>query len=312
MTNFNSEKSQLPSTVGATVGADELPSYQQLHMEQDLKQTFTQLILDHQEIQRLFSSVSATLANTPHVGAGHDLYIVWDCLWKRHDAAHRASQRNASKCAQILEDYTSVLVPLSKANMDVEKKAKVINIFMEDLPVYEESARNLSTEFRDLAKLVEIFPATLSSYLAGVQGVWERLWSGLGSIFQSVWSALSSLARTFQNLLSCIGRICVSAPCLGVTVRLSSTRNTSPQNYSVTHQVPVADGATVLTERLAGFEDAWHLVSLKCDNLLQSVKMAGKLSAIPKVSNAVLKNAEMIHLPLQECLSAYANGKAPL
>ena len=59
---------------------DEPPSYEELRAERTLKESFAKVVQDQQEIQQLFTSVSAKLETTPNIGAGHALCTEWDGL----------------------------------------------------------------------------------------------------------------------------------------------------------------------------------------------------------------------------------------
>lgn len=58
------------------------PRYEDLQAERDLKGSFAQLLKDHEEIQRLFKSVSAQLESTPQIGEDHALSREWEQLFK--------------------------------------------------------------------------------------------------------------------------------------------------------------------------------------------------------------------------------------
>lgn len=76
------EKSQPPLNEAATnpsIG-DELPTYEQLRAERNLKESFAKVVQDQQEIQKLFTSVAAKLETTPNIGVGHELCTEWNSL----------------------------------------------------------------------------------------------------------------------------------------------------------------------------------------------------------------------------------------
>ena len=60
----------------------QLPTYEELQAERDLKGSFAQLLKDHEEIQRLFKSVASQLETTPKIGQDHDLTREWNTLYK--------------------------------------------------------------------------------------------------------------------------------------------------------------------------------------------------------------------------------------
>jgi hypothetical protein len=85
------------------------PTYEELQAERDLKVSFAQLLKDHEEIQRLFKSVSAQLESTPKIGEDHDLTREWNQL---HKACYKTSlrymqvfetisHRNTESCTEI-------------------------------------------------------------------------------------------------------------------------------------------------------------------------------------------------------------------
>lgn len=78
----HNEKSQPPLNGAATTPSvgDELPSYEQLRAERNLKESFARVVQDQQEIQKLFTSVAAKLETTPNIGEGHALCTEWDGL----------------------------------------------------------------------------------------------------------------------------------------------------------------------------------------------------------------------------------------
>lgn len=68
----------------------QLPSYEDIQAERDLKESFAQLSRDHEEIQRLFKSVATQLETTPKIGDEHELSREWDGLFKvRSDIGSR-------------------------------------------------------------------------------------------------------------------------------------------------------------------------------------------------------------------------------
>ncbi|THG94362.1 hypothetical protein EW026_g7097 [Hermanssonia centrifuga] len=161
-----------------------LPSYEELQAERDLKQSFASLSRDHEDIQQLFKSVASKLETTPKIGEDNELCKEWDQLAKRHRKLYKDSQLNASQCANFLNNYETVLVPLSFGRMTLAEKRFMINKFLEDqvIPVHQEAARRTSERFQELAKQVEVFPVKVSSYLrqeADKGGFWYGLWSGV-------------------------------------------------------------------------------------------------------------------------------------
>ncbi|CAL1706140.1 unnamed protein product [Somion occarium] len=319
----SNEKSQPPGSESPS--SEQPPSYEQLRAERNLKETFAKIVNDQLEIQKLFISVASKLETTPNIGEGHALCDEWNELRKKHARLYRDSQLNASQCASFLGNYSSVLVPLSKSRMTIKEKTFMINKFIEAIPAHEEAARKVAMKFRELAKLVEIFPHKVSAVLraeADSQGFWSGFWSGIEELCMSIWNVLHGLlitiVNTFRSMLARIENIRVCAPLIGVHIELSSVgcepSATEPSARSTIGEA--RHDCRALATHLTGFEDAWHLVRLACDNLLQSMSMASAASvspqSIPEAFNANLKNIEAVHGPLVQCLLAYATGKAPL
>ena len=59
-----------------------LPTYEELQAERDLKESFAQLVTDHEDIQGLFKKVASQLEATPELGEDHELTNEWDRLFK--------------------------------------------------------------------------------------------------------------------------------------------------------------------------------------------------------------------------------------
>ncbi len=64
----------------SSTSSEKLPSYEELRAERNLKETFGKLVIDHEEIQKLFISVAAELEATPKIGEGHALCKEWNDL----------------------------------------------------------------------------------------------------------------------------------------------------------------------------------------------------------------------------------------
>ena len=104
----------------STSSSNQLPSYEDIQAERDLKESFAQLLKDHEEIQRLFKSVATQLDTTPKIGGEHELTTEWHHLAKvssasqllgaesrlnvqqKHKKLYRDSQLNSSQCASFL------------------------------------------------------------------------------------------------------------------------------------------------------------------------------------------------------------------
>ncbi|KAI0081984.1 hypothetical protein K474DRAFT_1586573 [Panus rudis PR-1116 ss-1] len=297
---------------------ERLPSYEDLRAEANLKHAFARLVHDQEEIQRLFLSVAAQLETTPNIGEGHHLCNEWDQLRKKHNKTYRESQLNASQCASFLNNYSTILVPLSKGRMTIEQKRMMINKFIEAIPAHEESARDVEAKFQELAKDVEVFPIKVSAYLkskADSESFWGSLWSGLGELCMSIWDALhklfSAIVQTFQDLLSNVRNIRVCAPFVNVTIEMSVNTSRLSQTARRGSLGQARRDCKEIVEHLTGFQDAWHLVRLACNNLLDGLVMARGVSTLPDAFNANLKNVEIMYTPLVQCLNAYSRGKSP-
>ncbi|KIP06999.1 hypothetical protein PHLGIDRAFT_35691 [Phlebiopsis gigantea 11061_1 CR5-6] len=297
-----------------------LPTYEELQAERDLKSQFAQLAKDHDEIQRLFKSVAGQLATTPKIGEDHELCAEWDALYKRHRKLYRDSQLNASQCASFLNNYGTVLVPLSRGQMSSEEKRIMISKFVETIPIHQEAAKRTSTRFHELGKQVEVFPMKVSSYLRqeADKGSWlTALWSGVEDLCMSIWTALnalfSAIIRLFNAMLSHVGAIRLSCgPFLRLEVQLAEPRSLPLEDAPRSTFREVKRDIKEIGDRLCGFEDAWHMIRLACSNLLENVEMASRVSGIPDAFSSQLKPAEVVYYPLVVCLRAYAAGKSPL
>ncbi|EKM54748.1 uncharacterized protein PHACADRAFT_258791 [Phanerochaete carnosa HHB-10118-sp] len=299
-----------------------LPSYDDVQREHDLRASFAHLTRDHEEIQKLFKSVAGQLESTPQIGEEHDLAQEWDALMKRHRKLYRDSQLNASQCASFLNNYATILIPLSEGVMTPDDKKFMINKFTEAVPVHQETARRISAQFHDLAKQVEVFPTKVSSFLRqeADKGNWLHfLWTGVEELCMTIWNGLQALLKAiinvFYNMLSRVGAIRFTCgPFVHVDVVLNESRNQT-QESSISKQT-IADAKADCKEignKLTGFEDAWHMVRLACRNLLDNVELAaGMTGTRGDVVDAYLKPAEIVYYPLVHCLRSYAAGKSPV
>lgn len=68
-----------PSLLASQPSA-ELPTYEEIRAERTLKDAFSKLVKDHEEIQTLFVSVAAELEATQKIGKDHDLCKEWNGL----------------------------------------------------------------------------------------------------------------------------------------------------------------------------------------------------------------------------------------
>ncbi|KAJ3491270.1 hypothetical protein NLI96_g859 [Meripilus lineatus] len=297
---------QIAST--SSTSSEKLPTYEELRAERTLKETFGKLVVDHEEIQKLFVSVAGELESTQKIGESHPLY------------------------------FSRVLVPLSRSKMTLQEKKFMINKFIEAIPVHQDAARKTASKFHELGKKVEVFPLKVSSYLreeADAGGFWWQLWTGVEDLCMSIWNALYGLLRamvnTFRHMLSYIdaihfycGNILIhectdpylnnpTGPFLHVELEMSEPSLLAPEPPSAKDTMRNAKiECKEIANKLNGFEDAWHLVRLGCDNLLQTVTLAREVSSIPIAYNAHLDTAQMVYGPLVQCLLAYSTGKSPL
>lgn len=78
MANNESDKSR-PGALTSQV-LEELPTYEEIRAERTLKDAFSKLVKDHDEIKKLFVSVAAELEATPKIGKDHELCEEWNGL----------------------------------------------------------------------------------------------------------------------------------------------------------------------------------------------------------------------------------------
>lgn len=71
---------QIAST--SSTSSEKLPTYEELRAERTLKETFGKLVVDHEEIQKLFVSVAGELESTQKIGESHPLCKEWNDLRK--------------------------------------------------------------------------------------------------------------------------------------------------------------------------------------------------------------------------------------
>lgn len=312
----NSEK----QSAGISLLSDGLPSYEELRAERALKDTFAKVVKDHEEIEKLFLSVAAQLETTPKIGEGHDLCKEWNQLRKKHRKLYRDSQLNASQCASFLRNFSDILVPLSKSKMTMREKTFMINKFLDAIPAHQDAARDVATRFQELGKEVEVFPVKVSCFLrseADSGGFWQSIWSGVEDLCMAIWSVLhrllSAIISLFQSVLGLVKGIRFSCgPFISVDIELQGSSTVPSRGSTRSSFRRAQDECDEIKEHLGGFEDAWHLVRLSCDNLLQNMTMANGLSSIPLACDAHIKAASGVYNPLIQCLSAYAAGKSPL
>jgi len=298
-----------------------LPSYDDVQREHDLKASFAHLTRDHEEIQKLFKNVAAQLESTPKMGEEHELAREWDSLLRRHRKLYRDSQLNASQCASFLNNYATILVPLSEGLMTPDDKKFMINKFTEAIPVHQETAKRISAQFHELAKQVEVFPTKISSFLRqeADKGNWLHfLWSGVEELCMTIWNGLqmllTAIIRVFYNMLSRVGAIRFSCgPFVSVDVVLTESQHEIQESRS-TSKSAIGEAKADCREignKLTGFEDAWHMVRLACGDLLNNVELAAGMTGTQDAVDAYLKPAEIVYYPLVHCLRSYAAGKSP-
>ncbi|KAI0688191.1 hypothetical protein BC835DRAFT_1373851 [Cytidiella melzeri] len=298
-----------------------LPAYEDLQAERDLKESFAQLLKDHEEIQRLFKSVAAQLESTPKIGEDHDLTREWNLLFKKHRKLYRDSQLNASQCASFLSNYGTVLVPLSEGPMNPQEKQLMINKFIETIPIHQEAARKTSTRFHELAKQVEVFPTKVSSFLrqeAEKGNFWESFWTGMETLCMSIWKALqqllNALISVFHKMLSQVASIRFSCgPFVHIDIQFATEARPFLESAETKSTIQSTKrDAKEISDTLVGFEDAWHMIRLASSNLLQNVELAKSVSSIPSAADGHLVAAGVVYQPLVQCLRAYSQGKSPL
>ncbi|KAI0339948.1 hypothetical protein BDW22DRAFT_1361006 [Trametopsis cervina] len=299
------------------------PRYEDLQAERDLKGSFAQLLKDHEEIQRLFKSVSAQLESTPQIGEDHALSREWEQLFKKHRKLYRDSQLNASQCASFLNNYGTVLVPLSEGPMNPDEKKLMINKFLETTPIHQEAARKTSARFHELAKQVEVFPTKVSSYLrqeAEKGGFWGSFWTGVEELCMSIWNVLQKLLiaiiSVFHKMLSQVASIRFTCgPFVRIDIELANDTQPLLERSDSKSNSTVKTGkreASDISEKLNGFEDAWHMIRLASNHLLQNIELANAVSSVPAAADAHLNAAAVVYQPLVHCLRAYSQGKSPL
>ncbi|TCD65343.1 hypothetical protein EIP91_002781 [Steccherinum ochraceum] len=306
----------------ASQPSESLPSYEEIRAERSLKDAFSKLVKDHDEIQRLFISVAAELEATEKIGKDHELCKEWNILRQKHRKLYRDSQLNASQCASFFNNFSTILVPLSRSRMTLPEKHLMIEKFLEAIPAHQESARKVANKFQELSKDVEIFPVKVSSYLrnqAEGSGLLAGIWSGVEELCLSIWNALygllTAIVNAFRDMLGCIAKIRFS--CVGVVGVEFELRSSASRVSSETHRrrpslAQAFRDCEDISENLNGFEDAWYCVRLACESLLSSVLMAKNVYSIPAAHDANMKSAASVYTPLVQCLLAYAAGKSPL
>jgi len=310
----------MPNEGSASSSQPQLPSYDDIQAERDLKESFVHLLKDHEEIQRLFKSVAAQLETTPKIGEDHDLCREWNQLFKKHRKLYRDSQLNSNQCASFLSNYGTVLVPLSQGPMSADEKKLMINKFVETIPIHQEAARKTAARFHELAKQVEVFPTKVSSYLrqeAEKGGFWESFWTGVEELCMSIWNALQKLLNAiisvFHKMLSQVASIRFSCgPFVRIDIELAA--DSEPLLEASTTKSTLGQAkrdCKEIGDRLTGFEDAWHTIRLACSNLVQNVDMAQAVSSVPSAADAHLHAAGVVYQPLVQCLRAYSQGKSP-
>ncbi|KAL6301258.1 hypothetical protein BKA93DRAFT_863430 [Sparassis latifolia] len=286
-----------------------------------LKESFSLIVHNQLDIQRLFRSVAGQLENTNQIGEDHPLCNEWNGLRQTHRKLYRDSQQNAAQCASFLNNYAVILIPLSRSSMSLREKRFMIEKFLEAIPAHLNSAKKITERFHELGKEVEGFQLKVASALrtkAESSGFFENLWTGLEELCMSIWQALRKLlvqiVDTFRAMLSHIQTVRFS--CVGIRIDIEMRRYTpltsyTPQPSSRTVARQVKEDCKEISDNLSVFEDAWHVVGLSCSELLFSVAMAKSLAPIPVACDRNLKSVEATYLPLVECLRAYSTGQPP-
>ncbi|GJE92787.1 hypothetical protein PsYK624_089440 [Phanerochaete sordida] len=300
------------------------PAYDETEREQSLQGSFVQLTRQHDEIRVLFMKVANELDASPKVGPEHDLAKKWSELSKKHKKLYRDSQQNASACASFLKHYADVLVPLSAGQATAEEQKALITNFMEGIPGHQQSARDISTEFGELAEEVERFPALIERerVLQAAEGSWlGKMKSGVQWLCSTIWNALQTLLKSiisaFRTVLSCVKHMRFSCGPFVMhiepsTIKATTTRSAASSKSTKALKEDIQAATHEIAEKLTGFEDAWHLTSLACADLLRYIERADLLSAMPGSFHAYIAAAEIqsVYYPMVQCMDGYARGKS--
>jgi len=286
----------------------------------ELRGSFATLVNDQVQIQQLFKSVAGQLETTPQIGENHPLAEEWNRLRQRHRKVYRDSQHNAGQCASFLNNYVEVVIPLAQSSMPMDDKKVMINKFLEAMTIHQESARRTADRFHELGKQVEMFQLKVASTLrcqAEPSGFFQSVWSGLEELCMTIWQALYKLLKaivdTFRSMLSRIRTIRFFC---GIRIDIefemySQLPAETPQITGRGTASQIKEDCKDISNRLTGFEEAWHTVRLSCSELLVNVAMANSMTSIPAAFDANIKSARGVYMPLVECLQAYAVGRSP-
>ncbi|KAI1795534.1 hypothetical protein LXA43DRAFT_990948 [Ganoderma leucocontextum] len=299
----------------------------------ELKQNFTTLRNDQQNIQELFKTVAAELEATPEIGDKHPLSKEWNALRQRHRKIYRESQQNAGLCAQFLKNFAEILVPLSQSeDLSVDQKKVMIGKFLETIPIHLNAAKDNAESFSDLSKDVELFPRKVASALrikAEPSGFFESIWTGIEGLCYTIWQTLNrlltKLVYTFKVALARLEKLRFT--CFGISVDVHFNRDESleqaPMLQNGEHELTaheqvageIQDSCDVLQHKLTAFESAWHIVRLACSRLSSDLALARSFTIcyppVPQAVDTNLRAAALVHTPLVDCLNAYAIGKSP-
>ncbi|OBZ71049.1 hypothetical protein A0H81_09291 [Grifola frondosa] len=197
-------------------------------------------------------------------------------------------------------------------DISVAQKKFAIGKFVEVIPVHSQTARDISDRFHELYMKVEVFPLKVASALrtrAEPSGIFESIWTGLKMsininkpfcdiaeinsiqsvhvLWQRSGSYLYKLSPLSKNMLQRLETIRFS--CAGLlSVDFSFTRPYCRMVPEIHEMSPRATTAAIkeeckdLSERLSGFEDAWHLslasVPAACDAHLQDNCLFSKVA----------------------------------
>ncbi|EKM54742.1 uncharacterized protein PHACADRAFT_258781, partial [Phanerochaete carnosa HHB-10118-sp] len=284
----------------------------------DLQASFAQLTRQHVEIRILFMKVATELEASPKIGGEHMLAKEWDALSKKHKKLYRDSQHNASACASFLKHYAGVLIPLSNGRATTEEQKAIITNFMEGIPGHKESARQISENFDELAREVELFPTKVERTLKEAESGWlQTLKSGVEWVYNAIEKGLrmllTSIINAFRSVLSCAKEMRFSCGPFVRHMDVSIVIAPPPSGSSSKGELhDVKAAAEEIAEKLTGFEDAWHLTSIACNDLLRNVERADYLSSMPGSFHAYLEPAEIqgVYYPMVHCMEAYARGKS--
>ncbi|TBU31627.1 hypothetical protein BD311DRAFT_752136 [Dichomitus squalens] len=293
----------------------------------DLKQKFTALVHDQRDIQEIFRSIAIELRATPEIGDRHPLVQEWEALRERHKHTYNKSRHSASWCARYLENFAKTLIPLS-ISKDIPEKKEMIKLFLEAIGAHMEAAKENMESFSELARDVEAFPHRVASAVRTANSPWtgssgffvkieewvEQLWN---SIWQMIAGLFSKLAHVLDAALARLQRISISFCGASVDVWFQRDYDYIRQDLiEKQRERELQDNYNILHDKLSGFEGAWHLVHVKCSQLLADLELAQSFTEtnVPRAvdTNLAAAAAAALDDSLIECLRAYSKGESPI